>query len=287
MKFKKMQTPKKIETLLIDGTPQGLRYHDLANWNGRIFIAPRTSFNDLLKRSELAKSGIYILVGEDEKTNRQKVYIGEADVLSKRLYSHLNKDFWNKVIVVVSKDESLDKASVRYIESVLIKKTKEDKWCDMENGNEPIIKKLSEANVAVMDEFIENIKFMLSTLGYRLIQYQLGGSKVNNENVLYCKGPDTDARGIEIPDGFKIFKDSILRMRTVVNFDKLYDKLLENGVIKRLGVEDKSCILTQDYIFSSPSSASGFVLGRSSNGRYEWKNKDRIPLKLLQDKMIG
>jgi hypothetical protein len=39
----------------------------------------------------------------------------------------------------------------------------------------------------------------------------------------------------------------------------------------------------QDYLFSSPSTAAGVVLGRSANGRTEWKTKEGKTLKAIQD----
>ena len=38
-------------------------------------------------------------------------------------------------------------------------------------------------------------------------------------------------------------------------------------------------MFTEDYIFSSPSTASSIVLGRNSNGLTEWKLKDGKTLK--------
>ena len=285
-----MMNPKKIETLLLEGTPFGLRFHDLANWNGRIFVTPRASFNELLKRTELSRSGVYFLIGNDETTNRLKVYIGEADVLNSRLYSHNSKDFWNEVIVVVSKDESLDKASVRYMESVLVKRSKDDKQCDLENGNVPVIKNLSEANIAVMDQFIENTIFMLSTLGYRIIRYATSSNEKVVDNMMFCKGPDTDARGMETDEGFIVFKGSLARIgknsSDETNGNNLLTKLLENGVLQKSTENPNSYVFTQDYVFSSPSAASGFVLARSSNGRLDWQDKSGIKLKQLQEVSI-
>ena len=40
---------------------------------------------------------------------------------------------------------------------------------------------------------------------------------------------------------------------------------------------------TQDYTFKSPSLASSIVLGRSSNGRTEWKDATGRTLKELQE----
>jgi hypothetical protein len=39
---------------------------------------------------------------------------------------------------------------------------------------------------------------------------------------------------------------------------------------------------TQDYSFSAPSTAAAVVLGRSANGRIEWKAADGRTLKEIQ-----
>ncbi len=56
--------------------------------------------------------------------------------------------------------------------------------------------------------------------------------------------------------------------------------LRENGVIKVAG---DGLAFVQDYVFSSPSTAAGVVLGRASNGRTEWKTNDGKTLKQLQE----
>ena len=40
---------------------------------------------------------------------------------------------------------------------------------------------------------------------------------------------------------------------------------------------------TQDYSFSGPSTAAAVVLGRSANGRVEWKAADGRTLKEIQE----
>jgi hypothetical protein len=44
---------------------------------------------------------------------------------------------------------------------------------------------------------------------------------------------------------------------------------------------------TQDYTFSAPSTAAAVVLGRSANGRVEWKGADGRTLKELQEAEAG
>ena len=53
---------------------------------------------------------------------------------------------------------------------------------------------------------------------------------------------------------------------------------------RNLVVDGTMLCLTQDYTFSSPSMASSVVLGRTSNGRIEWKTTDGETLKELQEK---
>ena len=46
--------------------------------------------------------------------------------------------------------------------------------------------------------------------------------------------------------------------------------------------EDNVYRLTQDYVFNSPSQAADVLLGNSSNGRLEWKDAQKRPLKEIQ-----
>jgi hypothetical protein len=57
--------------------------------------------------------------------------------------------------------------------------------------------------------------------------------------------------------------------------------LVEKGV---LDAQDKSYTFTQDYEFNSPSTAAGIVLGRTANGRIEWKDAKGVTLKEMQER---
>ena len=56
-------------------------------------------------------------------------------------------------------------------------------------------------------------------------------------------------------------------------------QLLALGVMV---VQGNTYSFTQDYTFSSPSTAASVVLGRSANGRAEWKDAPGFSLKALQ-----
>ena len=121
-------TSATIKLFLPRGDAKSLRTAEISNWSGKAIAAPRTELEDLLARDELDKAGVYILTGNDPKTNALRAYIGEAEVLRERLKQHKSKEFWVSAIVVVSKDENLTKAHVRYIESRLLTEAGEVVW---------------------------------------------------------------------------------------------------------------------------------------------------------------
>lgn len=59
--------------------------------------------------------------------------------------------------------------------------------------------------------------------------------------------------------------------------------LINNGIVN---TETTPWTLSQDYGFSSASTAASVVMGRSANGRTEWLNSDGITLKALQEKRL-
>ena len=61
----------------------------------------------------------------------------------------------------------------------------------------------------------------------------------------------------------------------------LRQELIGNGV---LAPEAGGYRFAQDYAFSSPSTAAAVVLGRSANGRVEWKDSQGRTLKELQQR---
>jgi hypothetical protein len=56
--------------------------------------------------------------------------------------------------------------------------------------------------------------------------------------------------------------------------------LVDNGVLR---AERDRYVFTQDYLFASPSTAAGVVVGRSANGRIEWQTKEGRTLKAVQE----
>jgi hypothetical protein len=107
---------------LVDGTAGGLTTAEITNWTGHVLSARRSDLADLLRREEAQRTGVYLLLGDDEAAvGSTRCYFGEADVVADRLRHHQrNKDYWDRVIVITSKDANLTKSHGRYVESSLI-----------------------------------------------------------------------------------------------------------------------------------------------------------------------
>jgi hypothetical protein len=109
---------------------------------------------------------------------------------------------------------------------------------------------------------------------------------MTNEFVLESKG--VTARGYETATGFVVREGSQAVKAEVASIHayltELRRSLVEQGVLADNGTYYK---VTQDYVFASPSTAAGVVLGRSANGRIEWTTKDGRTLKAIQDAEVG
>ncbi|MGW5524605.1 GIY-YIG nuclease family protein [Gordonia sp. NPDC003950] len=166
-----MSAGKSVRLFLADGTPGGLLTAEIMNWTGHVVAAPRSDLAALLKRPEATRTGIYILLGDDpDSLGGQLAYVGEGDDVSKRLYQHARpegqngKDFWDRAIVLTSKDANLTKAHARYLESRFITLAVRASRARLTNGTSPAPIVLPEADVSDMEYFIEQAKIVLLLL---------------------------------------------------------------------------------------------------------------------------
>jgi hypothetical protein len=123
-----------IKIFLAHGDPKRLRTAELSNWTGKAVAGPRSEFDSVLAREESHNSGIYFLTGIDPETGKSAVYIGEAESIRDRVKSHLEKDFWNQIVFLISKDENLTKAHIRYLEGRLIEQVRQAARSIVKNG---------------------------------------------------------------------------------------------------------------------------------------------------------
>ena len=84
-------TGKTIGIFLADGEPAGILLAEISNWTGKVLVAPRSQLDQLSKREEVRRTGVYLLVGPDpDDPSPALAYIGEGDNVLKRLSSDDN-----------------------------------------------------------------------------------------------------------------------------------------------------------------------------------------------------
>lgn len=268
-----MKFGKTIKIFLIDGDPNGRMTCELSNWTGKAYKIPRNKIKDCKDRPDIFNTGIYLLFGKDPD-GKELVYIGEAETVLNRLNQHLaQKDFWNESIVFVSKDENLNKAHIKYLENRLHDiASKVDRY-KIENSNTPTLSSISESDRAEMEEYIENIKLLVNTLGHKVFEEKREIQAELVLNVFHINAArGASATGEPNSDGFLVFKGSKASKDTVPSLSNSFMNLRNNLIAKGILVEFAEYYqFNEDYIFTSPSLAAATVMGRNANGLTEWK----------------
>ena len=276
------QRPFSIRIFVPNGDPDGLCVVEKSNWTGAGVVFRRTNYKQVISRSECRNTGVYVLVGTSAESSLPTVYIGEGDPVKDRRDSHYSKkEFWDWAVFFVTKDESLNKAHVKHLESQLLEQAKAAKLCKLDNTKTSLPPSLSEAETADVESFLLDMLSIFPLLGLSIFETVETGRMP--ENLLFINAKGIRASGYEDAKGFVVRKGSRMvkeELPTIHNYMATLRKdLLEQGTVEDDG---QSFVFTQDRVFGSPSTASGVLLGRTDNGRVTWKTKDGTTLKSLQ-----
>jgi hypothetical protein len=199
---------------------------------------------------------------------------------------HQDWDWWNEAVVFISKDDNLNKAHVKYLEFSIYDSARQVDRYSLWNRSTPNRPAISETEQAVMAEFFGNLKLLVGALGYRLFEPLTDEGPTDRYSISAARG--AHATGTTTNEGFVVLKGSkasgapvpstpepVLRMR---------QKLIDSGVLQPDG---DALSFTSNHLFSSPSAAAAVVLGRSANGRIEWKNDQGMSLKDIEESQPG
>lgn len=270
-----------IRIFLVDGSASGLRTAELGLSTIKALAAPRASLMTK-QRPEAQKTGIYVLIGPDLNNLGTKIYVGEGDVVFPRLVSHSkeeDKEFWEHTVVLVSKDENLTKAHVRYLEARLIALAREAKRCTVTNGTAPSEEgKLPDPDRVEMEEFISQARLLLGTLGYdffepsRTTNTANPSTEVSLPEFSYSGDGFSASCWVDVENGqFIVKKDSTARVQLAGSMSETYknlrQQLVDNGVLKN---ENGTLRFIQDYAFSAITAAAQVVSGQTVSGRKAW-----------------
>lgn len=273
---------KTVRIFMADGTPSGLLTAEIINWTGRFYLVPRPKIPDLIKREDAKRTGLYVLSGPSESNlSREKVYIGESDNVLKRLVQHEkneNRDFWNRAVMVVSKDENLTKSHVRYLESRLIEIAKKSQRAEIDNTTAPDTKSLPESESADMEFFLDQVLLILPILGFTFTKPSPSGGERSLDTpegspLFSYEFVGTHATAREIEGEFIVFKGSTARKEarpSWKSYKGLREQLLKDGKIAN-SLNDGFYVFKENVAFNSPSAAAAVIFGGNQNGRKRWR----------------
>ncbi|MCA1702968.1 MAG: DUF4357 domain-containing protein [Actinobacteria bacterium] len=207
---------------------------------------------------------------------------------------HREKDFWTHGYVLTSKDRSLNKAYVRYLESRLIEIGYKADNAIIENSTTPPPPWLIESEIADMETYLENALLLLPLVGvtvFEIVATDTATSSSSSKSATPLNGKRytfksdlTSAEAIDDPRGFTVLEGALGRREAKImnkGYENLRNKLIEEGFL--LPYNDKQLRLAKNYVFDSPSSAASVLSGASKNGHTEWKDSSRRTLKQNQE----
>jgi hypothetical protein len=132
-----------------------------------------------------------------------------------------------------------------------------------------------------MEAFLSEALVCLPLMG--LSAFESPAERPASARVYYARARGANAIGFESAEGFVVQQGSVVSSTQTdslpVTTAALRQELRRSGVIVE---RNGAWVMTQDYVFSSPSTAANVVLGKNANGRTEWKDERGLTLKQLQ-----
>lgn len=281
---------KSIELFLVNGTADSLIIAELLNWNGKAIKIPRIEVSSC-NRDDITQAGVYFLFCKEDDGS-DSVYIGEAENVKDRLVQHLRdyqsekeKYYWSTAVVFIGRD--LNKALIRYLENRFVEIARASKRYLVLTKNTYRNTVMKESQIAVMEEFVDNVKILINALGYKVLEpfAQMDSSTATvDDELLYITSGLVNATGKVTAEGFVVFAGATLNEKMSVRslsagMQKQRKKLFDSSKVNNL-------VTTEDILFSSSSAAADFILGYSVSGPRTWKTKDGRTLKELEDKQV-
>ena len=284
----------------MDGEVTGRIKCTLSNWTGLAFKVPRSFLDKCKDRLDLKQSGVYFLFGKND-AGEDEVYIGQAGIRKNgegilfRVGEHLkDQTYFTEAVMLTTQNNSFGPTEISYLENRFTNMAKDTDRYQVRNGNDPNPGNVTEEKESELEDFVVYSKMVLGVLGYKLFVplVKTDVKEKENENkelVLYLKRKSKksnqmiEANCRRTDEGFVVLKGSMIEEIDSPSIPKTIKELRNHC---KLHAEIQNGYLMANKLFTSPSYASAFVLGMSTNGRTDWKNDRGVSLKLLEESEV-
>lgn len=266
-----MAISKKLEMIYYNGQPDGIRSIRRHLSTMTTYVIPRPLLSEAKKLNGINRPGIYYLISENDDNKIAQIYIGQTRNGVSRLDDHnRSKDFWNKAIMFLADSKTFSLDMISGLEAFAIGKAIDAKRYKVENTVNPKYE-IDEYDLPLIEEVYEEIKFIMATQGYKM---ENSKATLNEANILHTTRNGVHAFGVYDGEKFEVLEGSEIDMSRKCHSERIEKQrqtAIQNGDIV---CRDSKYILNVSVPFTAPSSAAMFVLGGSTNGWVEWKNKE-------------
>ena len=213
-----------------------------------------------------------------------------------RVTEHLkDKEYFSDAVILTTQNNSFGPTEISYLENKFTNLAREIERFKVRNENESNAGNVTEEKESELEDFVVYSKMVLGVLGYKIFVPLIKTEKDNNiventaETLLYLHSKSKKSnRTIKATckrtnEGFVVLKGSMIEEIDYFSIPTTPKEKRANCKKRKDIVDGK---LYKNMLFDSPSYASMFVLGRSSNGRTDWKTKDGMTLSALEEKEI-
>ena len=263
---------KHMEMYFMDNDAEGVRVAWFPSHVLKALIVPRTKLKDAKQLPDAKNPGIYFLIGDNADGKRTKIYAGQTTQGVDRLNDHaVRKDFWNRAVLFLSDAHTFNKDIISGLELLAIEALKK---CEKIGRYESENENLPQYQIDIyhqddIDSYFADIKFVMNWLGCGLDERK----QSQGQKIFHTTRNKIIAHGVYTGERFEVLQGSMInvdRLPTLQSYQDLRKEMLSAGTIAK----DKDGVyrLTENRRFSTPSGASDFVLGGSTNGWTEWKD---------------
>lgn len=276
-----MAISKKLEIIYHNGQPDGIRSIRRHLSTMTTYVVPRPLLSEAKKLSGINRPGIYYLISENDNNRIAQIYIGQTRNGVARLDDHnRSKDFWNKAIMFLADNKTFSLDMISGLEAYAINKAHDSNRYKVENSVNPKYE-IDEYDLPLIEEVYEEIQFIMATQGYKMDNTR---GTLNEAETLHTTRNGVLAFGVYDGEYFEVLEGSEVDMSRKCHsavMEKQRQTAVANGDIV---CDNGKYKLKVSVSFASPSSAAMFVLGGSTNGWVEWKDKDGKTLDVLYRK---
>jgi hypothetical protein len=206
-----------LKLFLKNGTLDGFFNVVDTNTTVSVYSCPRDSINELFEEDAIDGWGVYFLISETQ------VYVGQSTNLKNRIDQHtIGKPWWQKVVLVTTTNDNLNRTSIDYLESEFIKMAESVGSLDIDNKTKGVKQKIDRFDQTQLNIFIEDSLILLELIGVNVFKK----STENKFNTI-IKGKsdlsESELQGILKREVISFLKTKQIELPSNVSYGKLQE----------------------------------------------------------------